>query len=564
MKQSSREPSRRPERQTRQPQRWATQPEGRPAGPSSGEGQPKGSSTFFGGVAILAVSIIIVKIIGALYKIPLANILDDQSFGHFNNAYAVFNLLLMVSTAGLPVAMSKTISEASTLGRRNQVNRIFRVALFTFVALGLVSTLIMYFFAQPLANFQGDELAAPAIKAMALSAFFLCTVSAYRGYAQGHSDMVPTAVSQVIEAVTKLVVGLVLAWYLLKRGYGGEIAAAGAIAGVTISELVSMLYLMVRHHRYNSMRRGDDRPDSSGRIFNLLIAIAVPITLSASVVPITTYFDTVQVQRLLQSALGYSQELAVSLYGSYQKSVTIYNLPSSLMVALTASIVPAISASLAKKDRLGAGKIAESSLRVGTLIALPAGVGLAVLSGPIIQMLFPSTNQEVASSCMFILGIASIFVCIMLLCNAILQANGRAALPIWFIAMGSATKLIVNYWLVQRPAFGIKGAPVGTLVCFILVAVMELTAIKRVTPRPPHYLRVFVKPAIASIIMGAAAWASYGLLSRHLGNTLSVCGAMVVAVIVYAVMVVVLHAVSKDDLSLMPKGDKLAKLLRIR
>ena len=271
-----------------------------------------------------------------------------------------------------------------------------------------------------------------------------------------------------------------------------------------------------------------------------------------------------QVQRLLQSALGYSREMAVSLYGSYQSAVAIYNLPSSLMVALTASIIPAISAALTKKDRLGAGKIAESSLRVGTLIALPAGVGLAVLSGPIVQALFPRTNQEVAGTCMRILGIAAVFVCVMLLCNAILQANGRASLPIVFIAIGSAAKLITNFFLVQQPAFGIKGAPVGTLVCFVLVAVMELAAIKKVTPRPPRYSRVFVKPAVASAVMGAAAWASYGLLSRHAGNLVSLGGAIVVGVVVYAVLVVVLRAVSGDDLSLMPKGDKIARLLRIR
>ena len=400
------------------------------------------SNTFFGGAAILAVSIAIVKIIGALYKIPLGRILGDVGFGHFNNAYAIYNLLLMISTAGLPVAMSKTISEANALDRRNQVNRVFRVALVTFVILGSISSLVMFVFAQPLANLQGDSLAAPAVRVMALSCFFVCTMSAYRGYAQGHSDMVPTAVSQVLEALTKLGVGLVLAWYILYLGFGSEFSAAGA------------------------------KPERAGQILKTLAAIAIPITLSSSVVPITTYLDTVQVQNLLQSALGYTEQLAVSLYGCYQKAITIYNLPSAFMVSLTACIVPAVSAALTRKDKLGAGKIAESALRVGALLALPAGVGLAVLSGPIIQMLYPETNQEVASHCLLVLGIASAFVCMMLLCNAILQANGRAALPIWFIAIGSATKLAVNFVLVQIPSVGIKGAPMGTLVCFALVSVM--------------------------------------------------------------------------------------------
>ena len=379
--------------------------------------QSSQKSTFFGGAATLAAGIIIVKLIGAFYKIPLGRILGDVGFGHFNNAYAVFNLLLMVSTAGLPVAMSKTISEANAMGRHNQVNRVFKVCLVTFLVLGAVTTAIMLFFAQPLANLQGDSMAAPAIRAMAFTALFLCTVSAYRGYAQGHSDMVPTAVSQVIEAVAKLIVGLILGWYLLYLGFGSEIAAAGAIFGVTAGSFISLIYLMIRHHRRNkpAQRLSDDRPQSPSSILKSLLVIAVPITLSSSVVPITTYIDTIQVQNLLQSALGYSEEMAVSLYGSYQKAVAIYNLPSSFMVALTASIIPAVSAALALKDKTGAGKITESALRVGSLLAIPAGVGLAVLSGPIIQLLFPETNQEVGTACMLILGIASIFVCINLL-----------------------------------------------------------------------------------------------------------------------------------------------------
>ncbi|MCF0122986.1 MAG: polysaccharide biosynthesis protein [Ruminiclostridium sp.] len=523
-------------------------------------------NTFFGGAATLAAGIIIVKLIGALYKIPLGRILGDVGFGHFNNAYSVFNLLLMVSTAGLPVAMSKTISEANALGKRNQVNRVFRVCLVTFVILGTVTTAIMLFGAQGLANLQGDSMAAPAIRAMALTAFFLCTVSAYRGFAQGHSDMVPTAVSQVIEAVAKLVVGLILAWYLLRLGFGSEIAAAGAIGGVAAGSAVSLVYLMVRHHRRNRPAKAlsDDRPQAVGSILKTLLVIAVPITLSSSVVPITTYIDTIQVQNLLQSALAYSEEMAVSLYGSYQKAVAIYNLPSSFMVSLTACIVPAVSAALTTKDQVGAGKVAESALRVGAMLAIPAGVGLAVLSGPVIQLLFPETNQEVSSACMLILGIASIFVCIMLLCNAILQANGRAALPIWFIAIGSVLKLLVNFFLVQQPAFGIKGAPIGTLICFALVAVLELAAIRRVTPHPPKYSRVFVKPLIASLAMGAAVWVAYSFAARFMGNTLS-CGIAILAgVVVYGILVILLKVVNRDDLSLMPKGDKIAKLLRIQ
>ena len=527
------------------------------------------SNTFFGGAAILAISIAIVMVIGALYKIPLGRILGDVGFGHFNNAYAIYNLLLMVSTAGLPVAMSKTISEANALGRRNQVGRVFRVSLITFIILGAISSLIMFVFAQQLADLQGDSLAAPAVRVMALSCFFVCTMSAYRGYAQGHSDMVPTAFSQVLEALTKLIVGLVLAWYILYLGFGSEFSAAGAIGGVTASGFVSLVYLMIRHHRRSRRRDregSEDTPDSAGRILKTLLAIAIPITLSSSVVPITTYLDTVQVQNLLQSALGYSEELAVSLYGCYQKAVTIYNLPAAFMVSLTACIVPAVSAALTKKDTLGAGKIAESALRVGALLALPAGVGLAVLSAPIIQMLYPETNQEVASHCLFLLGIASIFVCMMLLCNAILQANGMVNLPILAVVIGGVVKVIVNFILVGNPNIRINGAPVGTLTCFIVISALEIFIIRRSIPAPPSFLRAFLKPFVPSALMAAAAWATYGLLTNflHFGNSLATIGGIGVGVVVYLVLVLALRVLSREDLALMPKGDKIAKILHIK
>lgn len=232
------------------------------------------SNTFFGGAAILAAGIVVVKLIGALYKIPLGRILGDLGFAYFNNAYAVFNLLLMVSTAGLPVAISKTISEAHTLGRRNQVNRIFKVALITFLVLGTISALIMLVFAEELATFQGQRMAAPAVRVMALSAFFLCTMSAYRGYAQGHSDMVPTAISQIIEAVSKLGIGLALALYLKNMGFGEEITAAGGIAGVTCGGFLALLYLMAQHHRNNRrIPPTTDVPESGGRILKTLASM---------------------------------------------------------------------------------------------------------------------------------------------------------------------------------------------------------------------------------------------------------------------------------------------------
>ena len=542
-------------------------------------GKHEKKSTFFGGAAILAAGIAIVKLIGALYKIPLFNIIGDEGTGHFNNAYVIYNLLLMVSTAGLPVALSKSISEASTLGRRNQVHRIFNVALATFFVLGTISFAVMFALAQPLADLQGDGAAVQAVRAIAPACFFVCVLSTFRGYAQGHGNMVPTAVSQIIEALGKLTIGLALAWLLVRAGASSADAAAGAIFGVTCGAGICLIYLIVDHiHRRRSEPgRPTDVPEAPGTIFKRLLVIAVPITLCSSVTPITSWLDTAQVQNILRDVMNAqpaqwyeAQKLldptvvdpVVAAYGAYQKAITIYNLPSSFMVAITASVIPAISACRAKRDFQGAGRIAESSMRVGMLLALPAGIGLSVLASPVMHFVYRSdTDYTIADPSMMILGIASIFVCVMLVCSSVLQASGFVNLPIVIMVAGCAAKLIVNNFMVRH--VGAVGAAVGTLVCYVIVAVLELLLIKRVIPSPPEYTRVFAKPMVAAGVMGMAVWAAYGLVSRFMGNTLSTMAAICVGVVVYAVLVVVLKAISREDLSLMPKGDKIARLLRL-
>lgn len=536
-------------------------------------GQRESKNTFFGGAAILAVGIAVVKLIGAIYKIPLGNILGDEGYGHFNNAYVIYNLLLMISTAGLPVALSKTISEANAQGRRNQVHRVFNVALAAFLVLGTVTALVMFLLAQPLADLQGDGMAAQAVRAIAPACFFVCVLSAFRGYAQGHSNMVPTSVSQIIEALGKLGVGLALAWLLVSRGASSADSAAGAIFGVTVGAAVSLLFLIVNHI---GLRRGeggrlDDRPEPHGVILKKLLVIAVPITLCASVSPITSWIDTAQVQNILRETMNaqpaqYYHDMGlvdpvVSAYGAYQKALTIYNLPAAFMVALTASVVPAISACLVRRDKTGAGRIGESALRIGMLLSIPAGIGLTVLAGPIMHRLYASADHTITDPAMTILGIASIFVCIMLICNAILQANGFVTLPIFIMILGCGTLLVVDNVLVRR--IGIVGAPIATLSCYLVVAVLELALVKRVVPSSPKYRRVFPKPLAAALVMGAAVWAVSGLLEKALGLTLTLVVSIGVGIVIYLILVLALRAISKEDLALMPKGDKIAKILRL-
>ena len=583
-------------------------------------------NTFFGGAAILAVGIMVVKVIGMFYKIPLLNIIGEQGSADFGNAYNIYAVLLTISTAGLPVAVSKLVSEANATGRQNQVRRVFRLSLALFLTLGVLSFLIMSFGSAQLAGLMNDDQAAPGIRALAPAVICVGCLSAFRGYAQGHGNMTPTAVSQIIEALCKLVVGLGLAYWLVKAGADQSHAAAGAITGVTVGTIVALAYMLLNYIMGRSQEGlSKDTPDSNGTIVKNLLMIAVPITISSSMVGIVTVIDSSLVQGQLQRALlentdcwalykdfmdfealdsalkawqatlpegtaismsllsdqlaGEGTKTAIALhdaledasrtlYGNYNGALNIYNLPTSLMAAITAAVIPAVSGTLARRDRKGAARVAGSALRISALLAFPMGVGLYVLGDPIMALIFPSLTSQLAGPLLSTLGLATVFVCMMLVCNSILQAYGFVNLPVVIMLAGGVIKIVLNYNVVVLPQVGIYGAPLGNIFCFALCLILDLIVMARVIPGRPKYIPLFAKPAAAAAVMGLGAWAVHGLLAKllaanRLGNAVATLAAIVVAVVIYGVLVIVLRAITKEDLSLMPKGEKIARILHL-
>ena len=575
-------------------------------------------NTFYGAAAFLTLTTILVKVIGAIYKIPLTALLSDEAYGDFGAAYNIYNFFLTISTAGLPVALSKTVSECNALGRQNQKDRVFRVAFTAFLTMGILSFICMSVFSQLVAtHVLQNEKAVYAVLALSPAVLCTCCCSAFRGYAQGHLNMVPTGVSQIMESLCKLFLGLGLTLLILHSAIQPDdlrerLSAVGALAGVSIGSILSVTYLAINHIRTRRQVKtpATDRPDRSRDILSRLLKLAIPITLSSCTTAIVTLIDTSLVNGQLQNVFAaiadgltdvsnsfldifpksvaiYQENVAAlakdptsgivpvldsarSLFGAYQKTMSVYNLPFNLMIPLTACIVPGVSACIARRDGLGAQRTTESAMRISALIALPCGFGLFALGGPIIHLLtLGNVDTSIAGPLLSILGIASIFVCIQLVCTAILQANGIVNLPIITVVIGGIAKIIVNYTLVGNPKIMIFGAPVGTLTCFVIVAVLNLLIIKRMVPNPPRYFIVFFKPLIASALMGAAVWAVHGLLSQvftgsFLLNTVATALAILVGVLVYAVLVLALRVLSREDLEMMPKGDKIAKLLHIR
>ena len=531
--------------------------------------QPVKKQTFLGGAAVLAAATILVKLIGACYKIPLVRIIGTQGYNYFLNAYDIYSVLLIASTAGLPVAMSRMIAEAQTMGNTARIRRIYQASLYVFLPIGSVGSRGMMLFAQPLARFIESPDSWVAMLALGPAIFFVCLFSSYRGFFQGQSSMTPTAVSQVIEALSKLVLGLGLAWLLVRMGYDITVAAAGAILGVTVGTVLAAVYLGLKHRtamRALEAERSVGAQEPLGRTMCTLLAIAIPITIGAAGLQLLTVIETKIILGQLVSGAGFNQDAAESLKGLYGSAQTLFNLPSALITPLTVAVIPAISGRLTTGDNLGAKKVGESSLRIMSLIALPCGIGLFVLAEPIMKLIYNYAGAELATGTQLMqyLGLAVIFNAIVLMTNAILQAHGHVAIPMVTLLVGGVIKLVINYFLVRQPEVNIVGAPIGTLICYGLIALMNLIAMAATIRPTPNLLRVIWKPVLATAAMGVSAYMAYDVVSVRLSNAISCLAAIAAAGVVYLVFVLVLRIITRDDCDLLPKGETIARLLRVK
>lgn len=540
---------------------------------------------FIHGAAILTVGVIIMKLLGFIYKIPLGNILGDEGYSMFTSAYSIYFIFFTLATAGLPVALSRLIAEADANGRVKQEEKTFRVALATFAVIGVIFALILFLFPEWLAaKYLENPDAALSIKAMAPSILLVCLVSAYRGYCQGNGNMIPTTVDEVLEVLFKVISGLILASCLLKAGYGKPVGSAGAILGVSIGSVISLLYMIIykrRHyselsapytagiHAPNDTPDDDELVDPAWKIVKDILSIGIPIAFGACIMAILNSVDSKLCMNRLQSAAGFSYYQAKVLYGVYGKAQTLFNLPAAFITPLTIAIVPEISGAIAKGANAAARKTSEDAMRISAVISLPMGVGLTVLAYPIMNVLYPNSNAA-GPGLLAIMGAASFFVCTVLMENAILQASGHEKLTMVTMIGGGLVKIIVNWFLVAQRSINIYGAPVGTLVSYVVMALMNYIFICIALKHRPKLLRIFARPLAASVLMGAAAWAIYGLCARFIGavswSRIALCmlAAIAVAVIVYLVSTIALRSITKEDMKLIPGGEKIANFLHIR
>ncbi len=522
--------------------------------------------SFLHGTALLAISAALVKVIGAFYSIPLKTIIGDDGFGFYSTAYEIYTLLILISTAGLPVAMSRVISQASSLDHYRQVRKIYAVARGIFLALGIGGTLLMVFGCKFLANKLNHSDAWACIAALGPSCLLICLMSTYRGFFQGQGNMMPTSVSQVLEAICKLVAGLGLALLVLHFTRDYALAAAGAILGVTMSCLVGAIYLKFCVSKaYKKLPVTGEETQSGATIAKNLLAIAVPITIGAAGLQLLTVLETrYYMGNLLEMMTKEQANIQKGIYNFTQK---VFNMPCAFITPITISIIPAITAQLTTGNGREAKATAESAARVTALMAMPCAIGLAVLAEPIIGLLggYSGERLVLATNLMRVLGICIMFNATVLLTNAIMQAHGHVVLPVVNMFVGGILKLIAVFILTKNPHIGILGTPIGSLLCYLSITVLNLISVRKVLKDSPAIFRNMIRGFLSAAIMGLCAYGAwYGLKALGIGSNLLLCALPICAgAAVYLVCAVTLKAITREDCLLLPKGEKIAKILHL-
>lgn len=521
------------------------------------------NKNFVIGAFIIAVSHILVKVIGALYKIPLDSfILKTEGMGIYNSSYTIYNWLFVVSTAGLPVAISKMVAESCAKENYSEARKIFRISKSLLFCVGLIAAAAMFFFAEQFSSVISAPSARLTMQCMAPSLLFVSISSSYRGFYQGQQNMLPTAISEVIEALSKLMLGLSLAYFAMQTYQQASVASAGAITGVTIGTALSCLYLFgynAMHIRKFPKTNLESKLPGTRVVLVKLVKIAIPVTIGVSVFTLTSVIDTAMVMNQLKG-LGYIESQRLSMFGYLNRAIALFNLPPTIIAAIAVSIVPSIAAALALKNNKTAIRNAKSALRITILFAVPCAAGISALAKPILQLLYHDGNY---SFLLNIMGIAVVFVTMVQVCNAILQAWGHVWLPVKNMLFGGIVKVVVNLLLVSRPEININGAPIGTLLCYFTVMALNIYDLKRITGMKFEFMSFVVKPLITAIATAAGAILCYRLISGFVTSTVVLVAVSIVSGgLFYFISLFAVKGIDADDILLLPKGEKIGKILK--
>ena len=516
---------------------------------------------FLDGAMALTLSTVLVKIIGLVYKIPLMRILGAEGMGYFNSAYELYTLFFVISTAGIPVAISIMISENIAAGRLKNAEKIFERALWLLLGIGFVGAVVMSFGARALAELMENEKATLSLVFVSPTVFLISVSGAVRGYFQGCRNMRYTAVSQIIEALGKLALGLVFASVARKYGCSVEKVAAFAILGLSVGTAVSTLYLCVEKRRSRLTLESVFTViscDKTGETLSQLLKLALPVTLSSVLVSLTRIIDMYALlDRLPEEADR------VSLYGAYSTmALPIYNLPSSLVAGISLALVPSISAAIELGQIEREKQLVASGVKLCSLVALPVAFGIGVYSKQILDLLFAGQNEaiEISAPLLSALG-ASVFAsCIAQVTNSVLQANGKTLYPIFSMLCGLLVKGVAAYFLIGNPKIGAMGAPVSTLLCNTVAVTLNLWLLGKCMSHRIELSGLLKKPTACALLSVLASLAAFLAATRIFDSEkVAFLVAVSVCIVAYLACAVFCGLLDAEELEMLHLNKKIGK-----
>lgn len=524
--------------------------------------------SFMQGVVTIMFSQIAIKILGLIYTLYLTN---REGFGDAGNAiyasgYQIYALLLTISSIGVPNAISKLVSERLALGDNRGANRIFKVALATFGIIGAIGTMLLFFGAHTIAyNFIQIPEAELTLIALSPAIFFVSISSVFRGYFNGRRTLRTTARAQTLEQIFKTILTIVIVEIVGHvTSTSTEMMAAGANVATTLATFSSFVYLFI-YYRIKRKEIGNEieqtinyKYENIKTIVKRILFVSIPLTLSSIMTSFNKNIDSFTVKRILSTYM--ESDRAKQLYGMLAGKVdTITNLPLAINIAFATALVPAISAARAKNDKESATKRTSFSLLTSMLIGLPCVVGLIIFAQPILNLLYPNANE--GALLLQLISVSVIFSILDQTINGALQGFGKVMVPAVALGIGCIVKLILNLILLRIEPLNVYGAAIASIACHAIAFIIVFNVLKKYVKLDLPFNKFILKPAIATTIMGVCSYTLFTILNNIIFEKKATIISILFAVIIYLAAVIVLKIYNKEDILMLPKGEKIYKFL---
>ncbi len=541
-------------------------------------------TTFLVQGSILAIASIVSRIIGLVYRIPMTNIIGEYGNDYYSCAYEIYSLLLMISSYSLPMAVSKMVSTRMAKHERENARRVYLGALLFAALAGTACCIFVFFGAGFLTRLFQTPLSFLALRVLAPTLIIVAVLGVIRGFFQGLGSMVPSAISQILEQIVNAVVSVGAAFVLF--GYGTKVAAvlggeqhyaeaygaAGGTLGTGAGALTALIFVFVLVRVYNkrfkkSIRRermrNQTEPEPFGSVMKVLILTIVPILLSTTLYNLVSIVDQGLFKNLaiLQGNAADTVSLWWGVYSGYYR--VLINVPIAISTAIATSCVPALAAAFARKDEAQVRHRISLAMRFIMIVAMPCAVGLAVLAKPIINLLYNTTSVDLAALLLQTGAISVIFYSISTLSNAVLQGIDRMRIPIRNALIALAANIVAVPICLFVFDLNIYTMIAGNIVFSLVMCILNGRSVHRYSGYSPDINKTYLRPAIASVLMGVVVWLVYFLLTRFVcGNAVATIVGIVAGIVSYAVILLLIHGITEEELKSFPRGTLLIRIFK--